>query len=858
MSNHISFRARIRRIIIIAGVCFFIFSTFIISAFDIRQKKNDYASAMKSIVKTCDAIIGDYIDKKHKHIQKIIANIPDREPSGIMTFLQENLRLKDEGDMYYVLDKHRHIIYIQDSYKQYLGLDLFHIEHISMKMPVSKVHQSLFSKQSVVSFIYPLAGDNLLVLEKDLSGVVPLVRHFNPGEFFSGGYLFILSSDGTVIYHPDSRLMKSRYNLGFELTDWSILDPRGLQTVIYQGQKYLCHKQALEKVTGWTLFFMVPNAVLIHAIGCNIAQFFLIYAALLSLLIFFLQFMINKKLSNPVSDIVESISDYSIDGFDGPIPRNKALGTQELVYIIDSINNMIAEVRRSNKTLHESEERLKIILDSMQAGILLIDAETHTIIDANPAAVKMIDAPKEKIIGRGCQQFICLALKGECPITDLGQKIYNSEHVFFKANGQKIYIFKTVISIFLKNKKCLLCSFIDISEKRKLEAQLRQAYKMEAIGTLSGGIAHDFNNVLSIILGNAELAIDDIPEWSPARFNLKEIRTASMRAKDVVRQLLNFSRKANQELKPTKIIPVVKDALKFLRATIPTSIEIRQNIQDASDTVLADSTQIHQVILNLGTNAFHAMEETGGILEIGIKNVVFDQVAAISHSDLIPGKYVELTVSDTGQGIAPEIRERIFDPYFTTKEIGKGTGMGLSVVLGIVKGHGGAISVDSEPGKGTRIRIFLPMVEREAVTEFVSEEKLSPGNESILFVDDEESLADLGRLRLEKMGYRVTAVTRPAEALELFCANPDQFDLVITDMTMPQMTGDRLAKEILKIRYDMPIIICTGFHEKMTEEKSTEIGIKAFLLKPVSIKNLAKSVREVLDKEKDGKTNEAN
>jgi len=377
---------------------------------------------------------------------------------------------------------------------------------------------------------------------------------------------------------------------------------------------------------------------------------------------------------------------------------------------------------------------------------------------------------------------------------------------------------------------------------------------MEAIGTLSGGIAHDFNNVLSIILGNAELAIDDIPEWSPARFNLKEIRTASMRAKDVVRQLLNFSRKANQELKPTKIIPVVKDALRFLRATIPTSIEIRQNIQDTSDTVLADSTQIHQVILNLGTNAFHAMEETGGILEIGIKNVVFNQVAATPYSDLIPGKYVQLTVSDTGQGIAPEIRERIFDPYFTTKEIGKGTGMGLSVVLGIVKGHGGAISVDSEPGKGTGIRIFLPMVEREAVTEFVAEEKLCTGNENILFVDDEESLADLGRMSLEKMGYRVTATARPAEALELFSSKPDQFDLVITDMTMPQMTGDRLAKEIMKIRPDMPIIICTGYHEKITEKKSLETGIKALLLKPVSINNLAKSVRKVLDKEKDGKT----
>jgi PAS domain S-box-containing protein len=562
--------------------------------------------------------------------------------------------------------------------------------------------------------------------------------------------------------------------------------------------------------------------------------------------------MMNKKLSNPISDIVDSISAYGVDGSDEPIPRNKALDTQELVYIIDSINNMIAEVRRTNKTLYESEERLKIILNSIQAGILLIDAETHTIIDANPAASKILDVPKEKIIGRVCHQYICSGSTGKCPITDLEKKVNSSEYVFSKANGREVSILKTVIPIFLEDKECLLCSFVDISEKKKLESQLRQAYKMEAIGTLSGGIAHDFNNVLSIILGHAELAIDDIPESSPARLNLKEIRTASMRAKDVVKQLLNFSRKADQELKPTRIIPVVKDALRFLRATIPSSIEIRQNIQGTSDTVLADATQIHQVILNLGTNAFHAMEETGGVLEIRIKNVVFDQEAATSYSELIPGKYVQLTLSDTGHGIAPEIRDRIFDPYFTTKEIGKGTGMGLSVALGIVKGHGGMISVDSEPDKGTHIRIFLPVIEKEAETEFVSEEKLTTGNESILFVDDEESLADLGRLRLEKMGYRVTATTRPDEALDLFCANPDQFDLVITDMTMPQMTGDRLAKEVLKIRPDIPIIICTGFHEKITEEKSAEMGIKAFILKPVSIINLAQRVREVLDKQKDG------
>jgi CheY-like chemotaxis protein len=313
-----------------------------------------------------------------------------------------------------------------------------------------------------------------------------------------------------------------------------------------------------------------------------------------------------------------------------------------------------------------------------------------------------------------------------------------------------------------------------------------------------------------------------------------------------VHQLLSFARKTAVEKKPTNIAPIIIESLKLLRASIPTSIEIRQNITKEVHTILADPTQINQILINLCTNAHHAMPG-GGILEVGLTNVKLDEDATAQHSDLNPGPYVHLTVTDTGQGMDPEIKDRIFDPYFTTKDVGKGTGLGLSVVHGIVKNHGGGISVNSELGKGTTFGIYFPVIEMEAETETETDEKLPTGNERILFVDDEESMVYVARSRLERLGYQVDAETSPVEALKLFRDIPNQFDLVITDMSMPQMSGERFVKEILKIRPDIPTILCTGYSEKIDKQKAKEMGICQYIEKPINRSVLAKSVRNVLD-----------
>jgi signal transduction histidine kinase/ActR/RegA family two-component response regulator len=389
----------------------------------------------------------------------------------------------------------------------------------------------------------------------------------------------------------------------------------------------------------------------------------------------------------------------------------------------------------------------------------------------------------------------------------------------------------------------------DITAQEQLRRQLQQAQKMEAIGTLAGGIAHDFNNILGAVVGFTELAAMDLIQGSQAHGHLQEVLKACRRARDLVKQILAFSSQSEQERVPLHLGSVVKEALKLLRSSLPTTIEIKVAIEPDLRPVLADGTQIHQVIMNLCTNSAHAMEERGGLLEVDLRNVVLNPVDSDLGLEVAPGPYVRLTVSDTGQGIEPDVTERVFDPYFTTKPPGKGTGLGLAVVHGIVKRHGGDIRLRSQLGKGTTVEVFLPIVEAEAINLKEDSEPLPTGKGRVLFVDDELMLATLEAKMLSRLGFEVEAKTDPLEALETFRARPASFDLVITDMTMPNMTGDRLARELLRIRPDIPIILCTGFSERMSEDKAMALGIKGFVMKPIVLKVLAETVQRVLGKD---------
>ncbi len=380
-------------------------------------------------------------------------------------------------------------------------------------------------------------------------------------------------------------------------------------------------------------------------------------------------------------------------------------------------------------------------------------------------------------------------------------------------------------------------------ERRMLGEKLRHAQKMESIGTLAGGIAHDFNNILGAIIGYAEMAQEESPEGSTVRHDIDQVVQAGYRARELVRQILAFSRQAESELLPMQLPPIIKEAVRLLRSTLPATIEIRQAVGQDVGLVLADPTEIHQVIMNLCTNAYHAMEESGGILTISLEKMV---PTATDSARPGSGEFVQLSVHDTGTGIAPELLDKIFDPYFTTKEVGKGTGLGLSIIHGIIRSYGGQIRCSSSPGEGTTFQVLIPVLADLALPSAGGSEPPPRGDGHILFVDDEEVLAAMGKSMLESLGYRVTALTSSVEALALFQSRPDAFALMITDQTMPGMLGGELSRRILHIRPDFPIIICTGYSSLMTVEKAAAMGIRGFVMKPLVKKDIAVLLRRVL------------
>jgi PAS domain S-box-containing protein len=410
-------------------------------------------------------------------------------------------------------------------------------------------------------------------------------------------------------------------------------------------------------------------------------------------------------------------------------------------------------------------------------------------------------------------------------------------------------------SIFGSKRPAVLGVSVDITEhkrdeeeKRLLTSQLHQAQKMEAIGTLAGGIAHDFNNILGAIIGYAEMLREDSPVGSSAYTDSDQVLKAGMRAKELVKQILAFSRQSAFERVVLQPASIVAEAVKLLRASLPATIIIDQDLEADCGLVLADPTHIHQIVMNLCTNAFHAMEGSGGTLGVHLRRITLREAIRADVGQPQPGDYVCLSIKDSGSGIIPEVRERIFDPYFTTKEVGKGTGLGLSTVHGIVEAHGGAIVCESVLGQGTTFHVYLPEVEAVEAAASARRDIAEAGGEHILLVDDEEILADLVKSMLERSGYRVTAKTGSLEALAVFQNHPESFDLVITDQTMPGMTGIDLARRLLQLRPGLPIILCTGYSSYLSEERARAMGITGFAMKPLVRKEIVALIQQVLER----------
>jgi PAS domain S-box-containing protein len=524
-----------------------------------------------------------------------------------------------------------------------------------------------------------------------------------------------------------------------------------------------------------------------------------------------------------------------------------------IIGAIESIRN-ITERKLMEKAIAEAEAKYRDIFENSVTGIYQITMDGRFLsVNTSTAHILGYDTPEELLseVNDFRQFYVHPERRSELlRLIEERGSVRDFEVEFFRKDKSLVWVSLNVRAVRNSTGKIAYMEggVSDITDGKLLRARLDQAQKMEAIGTLAGGIAHDFNNILTPIIGYTELSLNMVPENDRLSHNMRQILLSANRARDLVKQILTFSRKTEQEQKPVQVSLIVKEVLKLLRPSLPSTIDIRQAIHgDAVDsTTMADPTQIHQVLMNLCTNAAHAMRSKGGTLSITLENVEVGPHAEGGPPDMEPGAYLSLSVVDTGDGMDEAVRRRIFDPYFTTKGPNEGTGLGLAVVYGIVKSLSGTITVSSKPGKGSAFFMYFPRTKTIPAPPAQMSRLLPTGHGMILVVDDEKFIVDMVKEMLGTLGYETVSRYSSTDALEAFRARPGSFDLVITDMTMPNMTGIDLAKEIFIIRPHIPLILCTGFSEKVDEDKIKLLGIKALLMKPVSMRDLAIAVNRIL------------
>jgi len=503
---------------------------------------------------------------------------------------------------------------------------------------------------------------------------------------------------------------------------------------------------------------------------------------------------------------------------------------------------------RAEAALRQSERDYRGLFENAHDAIIIFDPEQEQVLEVNPRACEIYGFSRDEFLGLSLERISQDIDRGKDHIrsTLQGSPLHQFETTQYRKDGTPIRLEINASEVEYRGRPAILSLNRDVTQKTLLEAKLRQSQKMEAIGTLAGGIAHDFNNMLSAIIGNLELGMMDLPPDQELRENLDQALRAAFRAAELVRQILSFSRHGESAPQPVRLAPVIRETLQLLRVSLPAGVECRLQLENEESIVLADPIQINQVVMNLCSNAIHAMHAKGGLLHVEARETTLPR----EHPDLLPemppGRYAMIRVSDTGHGMGPEIQERIFEPFFTTKPAGEGTGLGLSVVYGIVRKWGGMIAVDSRPGVGSTFRILLPLAGRSVSETDMPPDPIPLGRGRILLVDDEANLVRIGERLLRRLGYEVTAVADSNRALELFLEAPDRFDLVVTDQAMPGRTGLDLAADLLSIRPELPVILCTGFSHAATPEQVRELGIRELLMKPLNFKLLAQAVARSL------------
>jgi len=741
-------------------------------------------------------------------------------------------------------------------------------------------------KISFVKYFKPLnwyIGTGEYVAEAQKTMQVQVLEHLIRLHFGKEGYLF-----GST-YVGESLFSNGKITIGSG-NIWNLTDPNGVKIIQEQSKtaqtvgggfveyswRKLKHDAPSPKISfvkgipewGWTIGAGVyldtieseinnKKAILLKKLKGNVFRSIIIFVILICC-IFFWYVRTSKQIKQSTNSFVSFLKKARTESV---IIDPDAIQIKEFKEIAVSTNRMLEDRISAEEAYKKSEENFRALADTSPLAIYMSSGIEQKAMYINPTFINLFgytinevpfveqwwplaypDPNYRKQVVEEWQKKVEHAIETESEIEQM-------EVVVTCKDGSTKDISWGFITIGEQN----WAFGLDLTERKraekereKLQIQLSQAHKIESIGTLTGGVAHDFNNILNVILGHSELALSDLPESNPAYKNIKKVRKAGFKAADIVRQLLSFSRNAEQEFRASKLSLMVIDSLKFFRSLIPSNIEIKKEFSAKNEIIFADPVQINQIVMNLFINASQEMKSDGGVIKICIEDHQIDESTLNGFAELKGGLYVKMTVTDTGSGIDPQFIDRIFDPYFTTKDIGEGSGMGLSVVHGIVKAHNGVIKVSSKLGKGTEFKIFFPVIEEKPHFDKKSEDKTFHGHERILLVDDDKTIAEMTKESLERIGFKVETRFDPLEAIKLFESESENFDLVITDMTMPNLTGEKLAERLFKIKANIPIIICTGYSSIIDDEKAKQIGVAGFLMKPVTLSILSKTIRKIL------------
>ena len=785
--------------------------------------------------------------------------------------IQQILNLHVEGSQFfesiYILDDKGIVQYVglspdkQEFKREVIGIDLAHKE-VYKKVretgqPVwSDTFLSLISSKMSMALGVNLNG-RVLVGNCSIDFLGSFVRRAN---IESQVITTIVDRRGAIVVHRDPGIAARHVNISHLLpVQEGFAGKDGTYEYFFDNDEYIGSVSHIPG-PGWLVLVSQTKADAFRHIT-HTAIYFLLGGLGATLLAIFFTIARARSFSRPLSEFADRAKviadgDYHLKLREPVYLEEKELG--------ESFLKMTDAIKEREKALLESEGRFREIFNGVKEAILIYEFATGKIMEVNQTMLDMYGYTREEAL-----QLTAGDLSGgEAPYTkydtiailkkaiDEGPQLF--EWLARRKDGSLFWAEIALESTAIGGEGRLLVVIRDISERKRLKGELFQAQKMEALGTLAGGIAHDFNNILGAIIGYTELIGSKVKDDPKVTRYIEGVHHAAVRAADLVKQILTFSRGSGKEKISLQISSIVNETLKMLRSSLPTTIEIKKNIE-SQGVVLADPTHIHQIIMNLCTNAYHAMRETGGILGVTLKNVEVSG-EGLPGVEISQGGYLLLEVSDTGNGIDEQTKSKIFEPYFTTKEPGEGTGLGLAVVHGIVKSYNGSITLYSEPGRGTTFHVYLPRVLKEEAVVVAEQDKepLKGGNESIMLVDDEKDIVTITKGALEKFGYKVVPFSNAVQAFQEFQMHSDQFDIVITDMTMPYMTGTELVQNIIEIRPDIPIILCTGYSELINREKAHAMGVAEYLQKPVEMENLLRTIRKVLSAKSAGNQREEN